>query len=44
MSLEKGDKVSLGSIGKIFPLSENIYKYYFEGFEQDKNVVKIEVN
>ena len=43
ISLEKGDKISLGSVGKLFPLSENVYKYYFEGFEESKYVVKINV-
>ncbi len=43
MSLQKGDKISLGSVGKLFPLSKNVYKYYFEGFEESKYVVKINV-
>ena len=43
ISLKEGDKVSLGSVGKLYPLSKNIYKYYFEGFEQSKYVVKINV-
>ena len=43
ISLEKGDRISLGSVGKLFPLSKNVYKYYFEGFEESKYVVKINV-
>ena len=43
ISLKEGDKVSLGSVGKLFPLTKNIYKYYFEGFEESKNVVKVNV-
>ena len=40
----KGDRISLGSVGKIFPLTKNTYKYYFEGFEDKKNVVNLVVN
>ena len=43
LTLKKGDKISLGSVGKIFPLSKNTYQYYFEGFEQSKNIVKVTV-
>ena len=43
LSLKQGDKVSLGSVGKLFPLTKNYYKYYFEGFEKSKYVVKINV-
>ena len=43
MSLKEGDKISLGSVGKLFSLSKNIYKYYFEGFEETKYTVKITV-
>ena len=43
LSLKKGDKISLGSVGKLFPLQNNIYRYYFEGFEEDKYTVKITV-
>ena len=43
LPLKKGDKISLGSVGKLFPLSKNTYQYYFEGFEQSKNIVKVTV-
>ena len=43
LTLKKGDKISLGSVGKLFPLSKNTYKYYFEGFEKSKNIVKVTV-
>ena len=43
LTLKKGDKISLGSVGKLFPLSKNTYQYYFEGFEQSKNIVKVTV-
>ena len=42
--LKKGDRISLGSVGKIFPLTKNTYKYYFEGFEDKKNVINLVVN
>ena len=41
--LEKGDRISLGSVGRLFPLTKNVYKYYFEGYEESKYVVKINV-
>ena len=44
ITLKKGDRVSLGSVGKLFPLTKNTYTYYFEGYEQDKNKVKITIN
>ncbi len=44
ISLKEGEKVSLGSVGKLFPLENNSYKYFFEGFNKDKNVVKININ
>ena len=44
LSLKKGDRISLGSVGKLYPLVENKYKYFFKGFEDDKNIVKITVN
>ena len=43
LTLKKGDKISLGSVGKLFPLSKNTYQYYFEGFEQSKNIIKVTV-
>ena len=42
--LKKGDRISLGSVGKLFPLTNNTYKYYFEGYENEKNTVKLKVN
>ncbi len=44
ISLKKGDRVSLGSVGKLFPLSKNTFKYFFEGYEEDKYTVKVIVN
>ena len=44
ITLNKGDKISLGSVGKIFPLEKNSYKYYFEGFEEKQYVININVN
>ena len=44
ITLNKGDRISLGSVGKIFPLTKNTYKYYFEGFENKKNVINLVVN
>ena len=42
--LKKGDRISLGSVGKIFPLTNNTYIYYFEGYENEKNIIKLKVN
>ena len=39
----KSSILQWGSVGKLFPLSKNIYKYYFEGFEEKKYTVKITV-
>ena len=44
ISLNEGDRISLGSVGEIFPLTKNTYKYYFEGFEDQKNVINLVVN
>lgn len=44
ISLKKGDRVSLGSVGKLFPLSKNTFKYFFEGYEEDKYTVIVTVN
>ncbi len=44
LSLKKGDRISLGSVRKLYPLVVNKYKYFFKGFEDDKNIVKITVN
>ena len=42
--MKKGDRISLGSVGKLFPLTKNTYTYYFEGYEQEKYKVKITIN
>ena len=44
ITLKKGDRISLGSVGKLFPLTKNTYTYYFEGYEQEKYKVKITIS
>ncbi|MDC3024087.1 hypothetical protein OA264_01270 [Alphaproteobacteria bacterium] len=43
VSLKEGDKVSLGSVGKLYPLSQNVYRYYFDGYDDSSKTVKITV-
>ncbi|MBF95639.1 MAG: 2-keto-4-pentenoate hydratase [Alphaproteobacteria bacterium MarineAlpha9_Bin4] len=44
IALKKGDRISLGSVGKLFPLTKNTFKYYFEGYTDEKHVIKVTVN
>ena len=44
ISLKKGDKISLGSVGKLYPLQNNIsYTYLLKGFDKDISL-KININ